>query len=271
MVELKGQRSRVLLTSNDHRLSEIMNINNYSTMIKLLRITALLVLFGNRLRKRKMNCDITVSDLDKAEQLWLHDVQGELIGQKNFHVLEQQLDLFCDSSGIWRCGGRISKSDLPYSTKHPVVLPRGHRFTLLAIQQAHSRVCHNGTKETLTELRAKYWVVKGRSLVKQIIFTCHVCRRYEGLPYKAPPPPPLPSFRVTKQPPFTFTGVDYAGPLLVRPDHPMCAPCEQKVWLCVYTCYVTRAVHIDIVTNLSCHSFISHSNASQREEDYLTR
>ena len=256
MVELKGQRSRVLLTSNDHRISEIMNINNYSTMIKLLRITALLVLFGNRLRKQKMNCDITVSDLDKAEQLWLHDVQGELIGQKDFHVLEQQLDLFCDSSGIWRCGGRIGKSDLPYSTKHPVVLPRGHRFTLLAIQQAHSRVCHNGTKETLTELRAKYWVVKGRSLVKQIIFTCHVCRRYEGLPYKAPPPPPLPSFRVTKQPPFTFTGVDYAGPLLIRPDHPMRAPCEQKVWLCVYTCYVTRAVHIDIVTNLSCQSFI---------------
>ena len=52
-VELKGQRSRVLLMSNDHRISEIMNINNYSTMIKLLRITALLVLFGNRLRKQK--------------------------------------------------------------------------------------------------------------------------------------------------------------------------------------------------------------------------
>lgn len=89
-----------------------------------------------------------------------------------------------------------------------------------------------------------------------IIFNCHVCRRYEELPYKAPPPPPLPSFRVTKQPPFTFTGVDYAGPLLVRPDHPMRSPCEQKVWLCFYTCYVTRAVHTDIVTNLSCQSFI---------------
>ena len=171
MVELKGQRSRVLLKSNDHRISEIMNINNYSTMIKLLRITALLVLFGNRLRKQKMNCDITVSDLDKAEQLWLHDVQGELIGQKNFHVLEQQLDLFCDSSGIWRCGGKVSKSDLPYSTKHPVVLPRGHRFTLLAIQQAHSRVCHNGTKETLSSgqtigwLRGDHWLNRLFSLV----------------------------------------------------------------------------------------------------------
>ena len=74
--------------------------------------------------------------------------------------------------------------------------------------------------------------------------------------YKAPPPPPLSSFRVTKQPLFTFTGVDYAGPLLVRPDHPVHAPCEQKVWLCVYTCYVTRAIHIDIVTNLPCLSFI---------------
>ena len=145
-----------------------MNINNYSTMIKLLHITALLVLFGNRLRKQKMNYDITVLDLDKAEHLWLHDVQGEL-GQKDFHVLEQQLDLFCDSSGIWRCGGRISKSDLPYSTKHPVVLPRGHRFTLLAIQQAHSRVCHNGhllsSGQSIGWLRGDHWLNRLFSLV----------------------------------------------------------------------------------------------------------
>ena len=165
----------------------------------------------------------------------MHDTQRELVIQKDFHVLEQQLDLFTDDLGVWRCGGRLTESDLPYSAKYPIILPRDHYFTLLVIKQAHSRVLHNGVKETLTELRAKYWVVKGRSLVKRIISKCVICRRHEGLPYKAPPPPPFPSFRVTEWPPFTFTGVDYAGPLSVRPDHPIHARCDQKVWVCVYT------------------------------------
>lgn len=68
--------------------------------------------------------------------------------------------------------------------------------------------------------------------------------------------PPLPSFRVTELPPFSYTGVDYAGPLYVRPDYPAQSRCEQKVWICLYTCCITRAVHIDIVSDLSTPSFI---------------
>lgn len=105
----------------------------------------------------------------------------------------------------------------------------------------------------LTELRSKYWVIKARPLIKQIIHSCVVCRRYGSLPYRAPLFPPLSSFRVTKQPLLTYSGVDYACPFLVRPDNP---PCEQKVWLCVYPCCITHTVHLDIVTNLSCCSFL---------------
>ena len=226
-------------------------------MVKLLRITALLIVFGYRLRRKIDHCNISNSELTKAEQLWLYDTQRELVViQKDFHVLKQQLNLFTDDLGVWRCGGRLTESDLPYSAKYPIILPHDHYFTLLVIKQAHSRVLHNGVKETLTELRAKYWVVKRRSLVKRIISKCVICRRYEGMPYKAPPPPPLPSFRVTEWPPFTFTAVDYAGPLSVCPDHTIHALCDQKVWVCVYTCCVTRAVHIEIVTNLSSQSFL---------------
>ena len=98
-------------------------------------------------------------------------------------------------------------------------------------------------------------MVNGRAMVKRVVNSCVIYRRFEGLPYQAPPPPPLPSFRVNEQPPFTYTGVDYAGTLFDKPDHPLQAHCDQ-VWICLYTCCVTRAVHIDIVTNLSCHSFL---------------
>ena len=117
----------------------------------------------------------------------------------------------------------------------------------------HKRVLHNGVKDTLTELRARFWVVRGRSVVKQIIRRCTICKRIEGLPYRPPKPPPLPRFRVAEEPPFTHTAVDFAGPLFLKVNK-ICE--ESKVWICLYTCCVVRAVHLDIVPNLSTEAFL---------------
>ncbi|KAK3726311.1 hypothetical protein QZH41_012748 [Actinostola sp. cb2023] len=38
---------------------------------------------------------------------------------------------------------------------------------------------------------------------------------FEGRPYNAPMSPPLPESRIKECPPFTFTGIDFAGPLYV--------------------------------------------------------
>lgn len=112
---------------------------------------------------------------------------------------------------------------------------------------------HNGVKDTLTELRSKFWLVKGRQTVKKLLHDCVTCRRYEGKAYKAPPPPPLPDFRVKTAPAFTFTGLDYAGPLYVKEAK---RKTEKKVWICLYTCCVTRAVHLDIVPDLTPEAFL---------------
>lgn len=89
-------------------------------------------------------------------------------------------------------------------------------MTSLIVNDAHRRVLHNGVRDTLTEVRTRYWVVKGRSLVRRIIHRCITYRWYERKPYLTPPPPPLPVTRVKDEPPFTFTGVDFAGPILIR-------------------------------------------------------
>ena len=258
MVELKSNEQSVeLIIMEDFGISKVIRIKDYSDLNKLLGVTAHVIMVIDRLKQKlEPPCHIDFSYLSKAECLWLRDVQRELVTREDFNTLRLRLDLFYDEVGIWRCGGRLSKADMPYSTKHPIILPRSHHYTLLVVRRAHNRVLHSGAKETLTEVRSKYWVVKGRAMVKRVVHSCVICRRFEGLPYQAPPPPPLPSFRVNEQPPFTYTGVDYAGPLFVKPDHPLQAHCDQKVWICLYTCCVTRAVHIDIVTNLSCHSFL---------------
>ena len=68
-----------------------------------------------------------------------------------------------------------------------------------------------------TELRSRYWIIKERAFVKKIVHQCVrvLCKRFKSPPYKAPPPPPLPAFRVIERPPFSFVGVDFAGPVYI--------------------------------------------------------
>ena len=88
--------------------------------------------------------------------------------------------------------------------------------------------------------------------MKHILHHCTTCRRFEGKSYHAPPPPPLPNYRVQEAPPFTITGVDFAGPLYVRsPDGG-----QKKVWICLYTCCVVRAVHLDPAPNMCAPTFL---------------
>ena len=166
---------------------------------------------------------------------------------------QRQFQLFVDERGVLRCGGRLTNADLPYATKHPVFLPRKHPLTKLIVLESHARVGHNKERETLTDIRAKYWIVKGRSLVKLIVHCCVTCRRYEGTPYRAPPPPPLPTFRVSEEPPFTYTGVDYAGPFYVTLPG---ATNTTKAWICLFTCLVTRAVHLEVTTDMTTQTFL---------------
>ena len=98
----------------------------------------------------------------------------------------------------------------------PVILPRQHRFTRLVIEECHQRVHHSGVRATLAELRSRYWVPRGRQVVKRILSECVTCRRFTGKPYSTPPTAALPDFRVKEAPPFSRVGVDFAGPLYVK-------------------------------------------------------
>ena len=90
------------------------------------------------------------------------------------------MSVFTDENGILRCQGRIDNVlSIPYSTKHPVLLPNDHCLTALYIKRAHARILHNGIKDTLTELRSQFWVTRGRAEVKRILSECYLCQRHE--------------------------------------------------------------------------------------------
>jgi len=72
-----------------------------------------------------------------------------------------------------------------------------------------------------------------------------------GKPYQAPDPPPLPRTRVEASQPFSITGVDFTGALYVRDSTG-----EKKVYICLFTCAYTRAVHLELVCDLPVDSFL---------------
>ena len=61
----------------------------------------------------------------------------------------------------------------------------------------------------------------------------------------------LPKFRVSEARPLERVGVDFAGPLYVKKSR-----VEVKVFICLFTCAVSRAIHLEIVENLSVSDFM---------------
>jgi len=237
-------------------LNAIIPCKNLSDLRRLLRVTGYVLMFVKLCRLRRasevIETELSAVDVAEAETLWVKEMQKSLLDHKDFQNWKRQFDLFLEE-GIWRCGGRISNANIPYSAKYPIVLMKSHHLAVLIAQDAHERVMHNKVKETLTEIRSRYWIIRGRQFVRQIIHKCVICRKLEGTPYALPPPPPLPDFRVTEQPPFMYTGVDFAGPLYVKTQGLVEM---KKVWLSLFTCCVTRAVHLDIVPDLTAENFL---------------
>ena len=238
----------LLTTSDTAGLSQLINCEEFSSLDRLLITTALVLKFCRILRDKVRQGEATgQGDVEAmAEKLWILECQRMLVTDKNFKHWLKELDLFQDEGGVWRCKGRIQNAVVPYSTKHPMLLHKSHHLTLLLVRRSHCRVLHNGdfggaAIEVLDRQGPK---------LREEHYPSVSCV-HEGKPYSAPPPPPLPVFRVEEAPPFSFTGVDFAGPLYVKSDG-----AGKKVWICLYTCCVVRAVHLDLMPDLSTPAFL---------------
>ena len=93
-----------------------------------------------------------------------------------------------------------------------------------------------------------------RRVVRSLLKKCVTCKRVSGRPYSVPDAPPLPKSRTLCSEPFSVTGVDFTGALFVRSSGGERG--EQKVYICLFTCANTRAVHLEVVTDLSEENFI---------------
>ncbi|XP_062539151.1 uncharacterized protein LOC134207450 [Armigeres subalbatus] len=65
----------------------------------------------------------------------------------------------------------------------------------------------------------------------------------------------LPDSRVNPAPPFSKVGIDYAGPFMLKTGGRGSRP--QKAYVVVFVCMVVKAIHFELVSNLSTDNFIA--------------
>ena len=246
--------------SEMHSLCSVIDCNKFSSLKKLIVTTGYVLRFIKNLRKRITKQEnlitddmLTVAQFNEALQLWIKDEQHLIKKQENYANIRSSLRLLESEDELLRLRGRFSNSSLQCQEQYPIILRnKDSHFTRLIISDAHETSMHHGVETTLAQIRSKYWIVKGRKSVKEVLRNCVTCTRYQGLPMRPPPSPDLPDFRVEHSAhAFQATGLDFAGPLFVK------GPARNnKTYILLSTCASSRAVHLELVTNMSVDGFL---------------
>ncbi|XP_050339953.1 uncharacterized protein LOC126766136 [Bactrocera neohumeralis] len=164
------------------------------------------------------------------------------------------LSPFLDSFGLIRVGGRLENALLDYHSRHPIILPKGHPLTESIITHFHHQNLHAGPQALLAAIRQQYWPLGGKKVVSHIISKCvrcfrlrpKICEQIMGN---------LPEDRVRQSRAFLITGVDYCGPFYYRSE--IRSRPSTKCYISLFICFTTKAVHMEVVKDLSTESFLA--------------
>ena len=225
-----------------------------SSLQKAVRITAWLM----RVIKNKTG-QLDAEELNEAKLKLLQMTQKEsfpaevefLKHKKGKHTeVIKSLNLMMENDLIVSVS-RLDRSNLSERQKRPFLLPSSHQLTRLIIRDCHKKADHVGVNGTLAHLRMTYYLPKARQKIKSMIKSCVICKRESGRPYSSPATPALPNYRVREMRPFSVSGVDYAGPFLLKNNKTMI-----KRYVALFTCTASRAVHLEMVQDLTANAFL---------------
>lgn len=236
------------------------DISRFSSYVRLIRVTAWVLRFLHNCRSQhRISSDLTSDEFKEAKDYWIRIVQQQCFAAE-IDALQKARPFSSKSKiarfnpflqdNILRLGGRLQFANLPTDTKHPILLDGSHPFVKLLIHYTHIRLHHLGVRIVLSELRSNFWILRGRQAIKQTLRNCLPCkisRAKCGDQIEAP----LPADRLTQCKPFDTTGIDFAGPVYVRN-----AKSLEKAYITLFTCSTTRALHIELVSDLTTDKFL---------------
>ncbi|GFR33482.1 integrase catalytic domain-containing protein [Trichonephila clavata] len=161
-VELKSS----LIVNLTITREKIIDPDKYSSLLKLLRVTAYIFRFVNAFRRKDFEKGPLASEeLFNTEIFWVKVTQNDFYSSeitclKSDKPLQKDSKLLClnpflDDNHVLRVTGRLGKTtSLSANEKHPIILPSKSRLTELLIWESHKRVFHSGVSHTLVQVIA---------------------------------------------------------------------------------------------------------------------
>lgn len=239
-------------------------LERFSSLPKIQRIISYCLRFCHNLSSPERKGGIFTSyDLHRAllvlikhvQQLSFSDELHNLRNGKSLSKSFRKLSPFLDSDGLLRVGGRLTNSYLSFDQKHPILLPRKHRLTELIIQDVHSQHLHPGLQTLRFLISQNYWILNAKHAIRSVLAKCIKCFRTRPTaltPYMGS----LPKLRVSQLKPFSCVGTDFCGPYHVTLGK--ARGCKsQKAYICLFVCFATKAVHLELVSDLSSEAFLA--------------
>ncbi|GFV89526.1 uncharacterized protein TNCV_4153411 [Trichonephila clavipes] len=114
-------------------------------------------------------------------------------------------------------GGRLKHSTLSEFQKYQIMLPKAHHLTDLIIEHYHKKSLHSGLQTTLYLIRQFYGIPSGQNRVRRILNKCITCFRTKTQTINQMMGD-LPRDRIVPSRPFEKVGLDYAGPIITKPN-----------------------------------------------------
>lgn len=153
---------------------------------------------------------------------------------------------------LLRLAGRIKHvENIDPDSRYPILLDGRHPVVRLLVQFYHRQAGHANHDSVINEIRQRFWLLRLRDTVRTVANQCLFCKIRKSKPMN-PVTGDLPRQRLSHhQRPFTFTGVDYFGPIVVSIGRR-----HEKRWVALFTCLTTRALHLELVHSLSADSAI---------------
>nr|XP_042913273.1 uncharacterized protein LOC122273263 [Parasteatoda tepidariorum] len=264
--ELKPVSKITLTLNNDSKfLEDFLVITN--DFHKLIRILAFIFRFAHNCKlPERVKGFLAQEEYMNAEKVLLKIVQVKYFSSE-ISALEKRspvpstsklkfLNPFIDpSDGLIRVGGRLAHSNLNFNQKHPVILPAGNKLVKLIFQYYHKRDFHVGPQALLNTVRLKYWPIGGRNAARKVVHECVECFRNKPVVANQIMGD-LPAERVTPSSAFLNAGIDLCGPFEIKYKGQR-KGAFQKIYVALFICMATKAVHIEFVSDLTSEVLIA--------------
>ncbi|XP_036340014.1 uncharacterized protein LOC118749325 [Rhagoletis pomonella] len=259
-------RTKELYTvQNNENVIPFNKYSNYYRFLKIMcRVKLAITKFRSFITKDKLPLPRQIdANLMKNTENFICRIVQETEFKVEIDLLKENMQLsksstlwkltpILDENGILRLGGRLDNAScVPTYMKRPIILPKEHDLTRLIIQHYHESFHHQNPEAIVCAIRFKFCIPNLRRLVHSAKKRCQVCKNLSAVP-QPPLMGQLPIGRVTPYVrPFTYTGMDYFGPVLVAVGRR-----REKRWVAVFTCLTIRAIHLELAKDLSTDAVI---------------